>query len=160
MEVKELELEETQQLIWKSEEESPPPQSMLSVTVARVINTLLSARPKKLYDAVSRLYPDPNKKTTSGINYSILVSLFFFFFLCVCVYCSSLNWISFCFLLYRVFGGLSLVFTQVCKRHRWGPGCIWSNPSSHYSTCTIFYAPFVSMKIVFRIFLFCSIRQI
>ncbi|KAM4091257.1 hypothetical protein ACJW30_09G123600 [Castanea mollissima] len=39
---------------------------MLSVTVARVINTLLSARPKKLYDAVSRLYPDPNKKTTSG----------------------------------------------------------------------------------------------
>ncbi|KAK9986731.1 hypothetical protein SO802_031682 [Lithocarpus litseifolius] len=67
MEVKELEEEETQQLIWKSEEESRPPQSMLSVTVARVINTLLSARPKKLYDAVSRLYPDPNKKkTTSG----------------------------------------------------------------------------------------------
>ncbi|KAM4079537.1 hypothetical protein ACB094_09G123500 [Castanea mollissima] len=68
MEVEEEEEEETQQLIWKSEEESPPPppQSMLSVTVARVINTLLSARPKKLYDAVSRLYPDPNKKTTSG----------------------------------------------------------------------------------------------
>lgn len=79
MEVKEL--EETQQLIWKSEEESPPPppQSMLSVTVARVINTLLSARPKKLYDAVSRLYPDPIKKTTSGINYSILIFFFFFF---------------------------------------------------------------------------------
>ena len=80
MEVKELELEETQQLIWKSEEESPPPQSMLSVTVARVINTLLSARPKKLYDAVSRLYPDPIKKTTSGINYSILI--FFYFLVC------------------------------------------------------------------------------
>lgn len=46
-------MEEEQQLIW----ESLPPESMVAVTVGRVMSTLLSARTKKLYDAVSRLSP-------------------------------------------------------------------------------------------------------
>ncbi|KAI3667410.1 hypothetical protein L6452_42467 [Arctium lappa] len=42
--------------IWKSEEE----ESMVSVTVGRVMTTLLTARPTKLIDSISRLQSSPN----------------------------------------------------------------------------------------------------
>uniref|UniRef100_A0A6J1DCN8 Uncharacterized protein LOC111019538 n=1 Tax=Momordica charantia TaxID=3673 RepID=A0A6J1DCN8_MOMCH len=49
-------------LLWKSDS---APQSMISVTVGRVMVTLLGARPKKLADAVSRLFPDHRRGASS-----------------------------------------------------------------------------------------------
>jgi hypothetical protein len=60
----EVKKDEEDQLIWKSEEAAP--ESMLSVTVGRVITTLLTARPRKLHDVVSRFSQDP-KRTTSSL---------------------------------------------------------------------------------------------
>ncbi|KAK2995775.1 hypothetical protein RJ640_010751 [Escallonia rubra] len=53
-----MEEEEEQITIWKSSSSSTSssqPDSMVSATVGRVMATLLSARPKKLHDAISRL---------------------------------------------------------------------------------------------------------
>ncbi|KAJ4706438.1 putative ARM repeat superfamily protein [Melia azedarach] len=59
MELKQLGQEE-QQLQWKSNSQ---PESMVTVTLGRVMSTLLAARSKKLHDSISRLSPDD--KTTS-----------------------------------------------------------------------------------------------
>ncbi|TXG70455.1 hypothetical protein EZV62_005390 [Acer yangbiense] len=48
------------QLLWKSK---PEPESMVTVTLGRVMSTLLTSRPKKLHDSITRLSPD--RKTTS-----------------------------------------------------------------------------------------------
>ncbi|XP_023543535.1 uncharacterized protein LOC111803391 isoform X3 [Cucurbita pepo subsp. pepo] len=50
-----MEDDEGELLLWKSDS---APQSMVSITVGRVMATLLAARPKKLHDAVSGLSPD------------------------------------------------------------------------------------------------------
>jgi hypothetical protein len=59
-------MEEGHRLIW----ESVPPESMVSLTVGRVMTALLSARPRKLHDAVSRLSPDP-KRGSLGTSLSL-----------------------------------------------------------------------------------------
>ncbi|KAL5540486.1 hypothetical protein UlMin_043080 [Ulmus minor] len=41
-------------------------ESMVSVTLGRVMNTILTARPRKLNDAVSRLSSDPRNKPSTG----------------------------------------------------------------------------------------------
>jgi len=51
-----------EELIRRSE-----PESLVSVTVARFMSTLLSARPKKLRESISRLTPD-SQKGVSGNN--------------------------------------------------------------------------------------------
>ncbi|XP_038882126.1 uncharacterized protein LOC120073376 isoform X2 [Benincasa hispida] len=50
-----MEEDEGELLLWKSDS---APQSMASVTIGRVMVTLLAARPKKLHDAISSLSPD------------------------------------------------------------------------------------------------------
>ncbi|KAD3336291.1 hypothetical protein E3N88_31810 [Mikania micrantha] len=50
-----MEVEEDK-IIWKSEDED----SMMSATVGRVMTTVLTARPTKLIDAISRLHSSPN----------------------------------------------------------------------------------------------------
>ncbi|KAB1222327.1 hypothetical protein CJ030_MR2G002032 [Morella rubra] len=60
-------MEEEQQLIW----ESLPPESMVAVTVGRVMSTLLSARTKKLYDAVSRLSPGSERAALGSLEDSL-----------------------------------------------------------------------------------------
>uniref|UniRef100_A0A2N9IX14 Uncharacterized protein n=1 Tax=Fagus sylvatica TaxID=28930 RepID=A0A2N9IX14_FAGSY len=70
----EVKKDEEDQLIWKSEEAAT--ESMLSVTVGRVITTLLTARPRKLHDVVSRFSQDP-KRTTSSLLASLEDSLCF-----------------------------------------------------------------------------------
>ncbi|KAM1482947.1 hypothetical protein TB2_034461 [Malus domestica] len=66
---------QTQHLLWKSDSsdssESPSP-SMMSVTLGRAMTALLSARPRKLHDAVSRLSPPP---LSSAPHISVSVSL-------------------------------------------------------------------------------------
>lgn len=57
-----MEDQEGELQLWKSDS---PPQSMVSVTVGRVMDTLLGARPKKLQDAVSRLSPDRSHGASS-----------------------------------------------------------------------------------------------
>lgn len=47
--------QEPQQLLWRSDSQ---PESMVTVTLGRVMNTLLTARPKKLHDSISHLSPD------------------------------------------------------------------------------------------------------
>lgn len=59
--------QEEQQLLWKSTSE---PESMITVTLGRVMSTLLSAHPKKLHDSISRL--SPQQKTTSLGNITFL----------------------------------------------------------------------------------------
>ncbi|CAK9319331.1 unnamed protein product [Citrullus colocynthis] len=57
-----MEEDEGELLLWKSNSAS---QSMVSVTIGRVMVTLLAARPKKLHDAVSALSPDHRHKASS-----------------------------------------------------------------------------------------------
>ena len=60
-------MEEGEKFLWKSnaaEEHS----TMVSVTLGRVMNTLLSARPRKLNDAVSRLSSNPRNNTSAGLS--------------------------------------------------------------------------------------------
>lgn len=55
-------MEQTQQLLWKSDLSEPSEsssQAMMSVTLGRAMTALLSARPRKLNDAISRLSPHP-----------------------------------------------------------------------------------------------------
>ncbi|KAL1194541.1 hypothetical protein V5N11_020604 [Cardamine amara subsp. amara] len=44
------------------------PESLVSVTVGRFMSTLLSARPKKLRESVSRIYPDSQKGSSGSID--------------------------------------------------------------------------------------------
>ncbi|KAG6694135.1 uncharacterized protein LOC122276108 isoform X3 [Carya illinoinensis] len=60
-------MEEDHRLIW----ESSQPESMVSATVGRVMGTLLGARPKKLYDAVSRLSSAPNRASPGSLEDSL-----------------------------------------------------------------------------------------
>lgn len=60
-----------EELIRRSE-----PESLVSVTVGRFMSTLLSARPKKLRESISRLSPD-SQKGSSGKCFQ--------FVLCVCL---------------------------------------------------------------------------
>lgn len=46
------------------------PESLVSVTVGRFMSTLLSARPKKLRESISRLSPD-SQKGSSGKLFGI-----------------------------------------------------------------------------------------
>ncbi|XP_050367158.1 uncharacterized protein LOC126785487 [Argentina anserina] len=57
-----------------SELSDSSPESMTSVTLGRALSSLLSARPKKLHDAVSRLSPD---STASSVSASLDDSLRF-----------------------------------------------------------------------------------
>ncbi|GLT96071.1 hypothetical protein SLE2022_137200 [Rubroshorea leprosula] len=52
--------------LWISE-----PESMVSVTIGRVMSTLLAARPKKLQDSISRLCPDSNKASLRSLDESL-----------------------------------------------------------------------------------------
>lgn len=58
-------MEEEEPVLWKAESSS-----MLSSVVGRVMNTLLSARPKKLEDAIVKLGETP-KSTLAGINFDL-----------------------------------------------------------------------------------------
>ncbi|KAM6568437.1 hypothetical protein CsatB_016422 [Cannabis sativa] len=57
-------MEEGEGFLWKSNAEEAS--TMVSVTLGRVINTLLTARPRKLNDAVSRLSSNPRANPSSG----------------------------------------------------------------------------------------------
>ncbi|XP_008442244.1 uncharacterized protein LOC103486160 isoform X1 [Cucumis melo] len=67
-----MEEDEGELLLWKSD---LAPESMVSVTVGRVMATLLVARPKKLHNAVSGLSPD-HRQGASSLD-SIHQSLWF-----------------------------------------------------------------------------------
>ncbi|XP_062117653.1 uncharacterized protein LOC133831397 isoform X2 [Humulus lupulus] len=56
-------MEEGESFLWKSNADAL---TMVSVTLGRVINTLLTARPRKLNDAVSRLSSNPRANPSSG----------------------------------------------------------------------------------------------
>ena len=77
--------QEPQQLLWRSNSQ---PESMVTVTLGRVMNTLLTARPKKLHDSISRLSPDDKTAslgTTKILSYiyiqvvAMITNHFFFF---------------------------------------------------------------------------------
>lgn len=55
-------MEEGERLVWKSE----AAESMMSVTLGRAMSALLSARLRKLNDAVSRLSSDPRTRPSLG----------------------------------------------------------------------------------------------
>ncbi|KAF3442571.1 hypothetical protein FNV43_RR16487 [Rhamnella rubrinervis] len=55
-------MEEDERLLWKSE----AAESMMSVTLGRAMSALLSARPRKLHDAFSRLSSDPRARPSLG----------------------------------------------------------------------------------------------
>ncbi|CAL5193475.1 unnamed protein product [Lathyrus oleraceus] len=58
------------ELLWKSE---PQPESIVSVTLTRSITSLLSARPTKLHDSISRLSShSPSPTTTASLHDSLL----------------------------------------------------------------------------------------
>lgn len=77
-----MEDQEGELQLWKSDS---PPQSMVSVTVGRVMDTLLGARPKKLQDAVSRLSPDRSHGASSLGSSPILQPFLFQFVLLNCI---------------------------------------------------------------------------
>lgn len=60
--------EKHQELIWKPNPftSSAETNSMLSATLGRVMHTLLSSRPKKLQDAISRLSSPPKIAPLGG----------------------------------------------------------------------------------------------
>ncbi|XP_059462765.1 uncharacterized protein LOC132191689 isoform X2 [Corylus avellana] len=60
-------MEEEHRLIW----ESVPPESMVSLTVGRAMTALLSARPRKLHSAVSRLSSDPKRGSLGSLEDSL-----------------------------------------------------------------------------------------
>lgn len=60
-------------LLWESE---PQPESIVSVTLARAMTSLLSSRPKKLHDSISRLSPQSRSQPPSTA--SLEDSLWFF----------------------------------------------------------------------------------
>ncbi|XP_061373685.1 uncharacterized protein LOC133316013 isoform X2 [Gastrolobium bilobum] len=62
-----------QELLWKSE---PRPETIVSVTLARAMTCLLSTRPKKLHDSISRLSSHSHPPTPSTA--SLEDSLWFF----------------------------------------------------------------------------------
>ncbi|XP_071723935.1 uncharacterized protein [Rutidosis leptorrhynchoides] len=73
-----LELEagevQNQPLIWKSEEQPDSissSQSMLSLTIGRVMATLLSSRSKKLQQSISRLSPDSKMSSLDSVEESL-----------------------------------------------------------------------------------------
>ncbi|XP_015899000.3 uncharacterized protein LOC107432388 [Ziziphus jujuba] len=55
-------MEEGEGLVWKSE----VAESMMSVTLGRVMSALLGARPRKLNDAITRLSSDPRTRPSLG----------------------------------------------------------------------------------------------
>lgn len=60
--------QEPQQLLWRSDSQ---PESMVTVTLGRVMNTLLTARPKKLHDSISRLSPDDKMASLGSLDESL-----------------------------------------------------------------------------------------
>lgn len=60
--------QEPQQLLWRSNSQ---PESMVTVTLGRVMNTLLTARPKKLHDSISRLSPDDKMASLGSLDESL-----------------------------------------------------------------------------------------
>lgn len=60
--------QEPQQLLWRSNSQ---PESMVTVTLGRVMNTLLTARPKKLHDSISRLSPDDKTASLGSLDESL-----------------------------------------------------------------------------------------
>lgn len=63
-----MEEDEGELLVWKSDS---APQSMVSVTVGRVMTTLLVARPKKLHNAVSGFSTD-NRQGASSLGPALI----------------------------------------------------------------------------------------
>ncbi|KAG2405658.1 uncharacterized protein HKW66_Vig0049130 [Vigna angularis] len=66
-------MEGEEELLWKSE---PQRESIVSVTLARAITSLLTSRPKKLHDSISRLSSHSSRSHTSLV--SLEDSLWFF----------------------------------------------------------------------------------
>ncbi|KAF7148909.1 hypothetical protein RHSIM_Rhsim03G0016400 [Rhododendron simsii] len=60
---------EQEQAIWTS----PESNSMISATIGRAMSTLLSARPKKLEDAVSRLDSAPQRSSVASLEESLWI---------------------------------------------------------------------------------------
>lgn len=58
------------QLVWKSKPEEGP-ESILTLTVGRLMTTLLSARPKKLLNSISRVPLHTPSASTSSLEESL-----------------------------------------------------------------------------------------
>jgi len=54
------------ELLWKSE---PQPESIVSVTLSRAVTSLLSARPNKLHDSISRLSHSPTASLHDSLRF-------------------------------------------------------------------------------------------
>ncbi|KAK2416394.1 hypothetical protein QL285_038791 [Trifolium repens] len=65
----EEEEEASVEFLWKSE---PQPESVVSVTLSRAITSLLSTRPNKLHDSISRLSSHSPSSTTVSLHDSLL----------------------------------------------------------------------------------------
>ncbi|KAK7336580.1 hypothetical protein VNO77_17125 [Canavalia gladiata] len=59
---------EQQELLWKSE---PQPESIVSVTLARAMTSLLTTRPTKLHDSISRLSSHSHSPTLTSLDDSL-----------------------------------------------------------------------------------------
>ncbi|PNX95783.1 hypothetical protein L195_g018977 [Trifolium pratense] len=64
-----MEEEASVEFVWKSE---PQPESIVSVTLSRAITSLLSVRPNKLHDSISRLSSHSPSPTTTSLHDSLL----------------------------------------------------------------------------------------
>ncbi|XP_045793361.1 uncharacterized protein LOC123888366 isoform X3 [Trifolium pratense] len=64
-----MEEEASVEFVWKSE---PQPESIVSVTLSRAITSLLSVRPNKLHDSISRLSSHSPSPTTTFLHDSLL----------------------------------------------------------------------------------------
>ncbi|XP_057438694.1 uncharacterized protein LOC130730649 isoform X1 [Lotus japonicus] len=60
--------EQQELLLWKSD---PQPESIVSVTLARAVTSLLTTRPTKLHDSISRLSPSPTPPSTASLEHSL-----------------------------------------------------------------------------------------
>jgi len=59
---------ENELLLWKTE---PQPESIVSVTLSRAVTSLLTARPNKLHDSISRLSSSHSPSPTASLHDSL-----------------------------------------------------------------------------------------
>ncbi|XP_028059845.1 uncharacterized protein LOC114263496 isoform X1 [Camellia sinensis] len=64
---------EDEQVLWPSTDSDSNSNSMVSATLGRVMSTLLSARPKKLQDAISRLHSPPKRGSFVTLEESLWI---------------------------------------------------------------------------------------
>ncbi|KAI7990306.1 hypothetical protein LOK49_LG12G02906 [Camellia lanceoleosa] len=64
---------EDEQVLWPSTDSNSNSNSMVSATLGRVMSTLLSARPKKLQDAISRLHSPPKRGSFVTLEESLWI---------------------------------------------------------------------------------------